>query len=126
MFFKTGDLKNSSIFTRKHLFWSLLVKRLLKVLCQKETPIQVFSCQFCKIFKNSFCYRTPVAAFDLTLPYTLNDLQALPVLIMSYIVSACVYRKPTVSGVYTHFDSFFESTYKLSTVYSLTYRCFRI
>ena len=26
-----------------------------------------------QIFKNSFCYRTPVAAFDLTLLYTLND-----------------------------------------------------
>ena len=37
-----------------------------------------------------------------------------------------VYRKPTFSGVYTHFDSFLRSTYKFSTVYTLAYRCFRI
>ena len=30
-----------------------------------------------------------------------------------------VYRKPTFSGVYTHFDSFFPSTYKFGTVYTL-------
>ena len=37
-----------------------------------------------------------------------------------------VYRKPTVSGVYTHFDSFLPSTYKFGAVYTLAYRCFRI
>ena len=36
------------------------------------------------------------------------------------------YRKPTFSGVYTHFDSFLPSTYKFGTVYTLAYRCFRI
>ena len=36
-----------------------------------------------------------------------------------------VYRKPTVSGVYTHFDSFLPSTYKFGAVYTLAYRCFR-
>ena len=30
-----------------------------------------------------------------------------------------VYRKPTFSGVYTHFDSFLPSTYKFGTVYIL-------
>ena len=30
-----------------------------------------------------------------------------------------VYRKPTFSGVYTHFDSFLSSTYKFGTVYTL-------
>ena len=35
-----------------------------------------------------------------------------------------VYRKPTFSGVYTHFDSFLPSTYKFGTVYTLAYRCF--
>ena len=34
-----------------------------------------------------------------------------------------VYRKPTFSGVYTHFDSFLPSTYKFGTVYTLGYRC---
>ena len=37
-----------------------------------------------------------------------------------------VYRNPTLSGVYTHFDSFLPSTYKFGTVYTLAYRCFRI
>ena len=37
-----------------------------------------------------------------------------------------VYRKPTVSGVYTHFDSFLPSNYKFGAVYTLAYRCFRI
>ena len=37
-----------------------------------------------------------------------------------------VYRKPTFSGVYTHFDSFLPSTYKFRTIYTLAYRCFQI
>ena len=30
-----------------------------------------------------------------------------------------VYRKPTFSGVYTHFDTFLPSTFKFGTVYTL-------
>ena len=37
-----------------------------------------------------------------------------------------VYRKPTFSGVYTHFESFLPATYKFGMVYTLAYRCFRI
>ena len=37
-----------------------------------------------------------------------------------------VYRKPTFSGVYTHFESFLSATYKFDVVYTLAYRCFRI
>ena len=37
----------------------------------------------------------------------------------TFITSA--YRKPTFNGVYTHFDSFLRSTYKLGTVYTLAY-----
>ena len=33
---------------------------------------QVFSREYCKIFKNSFCYKTPAVAFDITLIYTLE------------------------------------------------------
>ena len=40
--------------------------------------------------------------------------------------TSSVYRKPTFSGVYTHFDSFLRSTYKFGTVYTIAYRCFRI
>ena len=36
------------------------------------------------------------------------------------------YCKPTFSGVYTHFDRFFPSNYKFSTVYKIVYRSFRI
>ena len=35
-----------------------------------------------------------------------------------------VYRKPTFSGVYTHFESFLPATYKFGMVYTLAYRCF--
>ena len=37
-----------------------------------------------------------------------------------------VYRKPTVSSVYTHFDSFLLDTYKIGMVYTLVNRCFWI
>ena len=37
-----------------------------------------------------------------------------------------VYRKPTFSGVYAHFDSFLPSAYKFGTVYTLANRCLRI
>ena len=29
---------------------------------KKETLVEVFSCEFCEISKNSFCYRTPAVA----------------------------------------------------------------
>ena len=37
-----------------------------------------------------------------------------------------VYRKPTFSGVCTHFESFLRGTYKFGMVYTLAYRCFQI
>ena len=37
-----------------------------------------------------------------------------------------VYRKPTFSGVYTHFESFLPKVYKFVMVYTLAYRCFKI
>ena len=37
-----------------------------------------------------------------------------------------VYRKRTVSGVYTHFDSCLPDTYKTGMIYTLANRCFRI
>ena len=37
-----------------------------------------------------------------------------------------VYRKPTLSGVYTHFDSFLRDTYKIGMIYTLVNGCFRI
>ena len=37
-----------------------------------------------------------------------------------------VYRIPTFSGVYTHFDSFLPEVYKVGMIYTLAYRCFKI
>ena len=37
-----------------------------------------------------------------------------------------VYKKPTVSGVYTHFESFLLTIYKFGMVYTLAYHCFKI
>ena len=36
------------------------------------------------------------------------------------------YHKPTFSRIYTHFDSFLPSTYKIDMIHVLLYRCFRI
>ena len=37
-----------------------------------------------------------------------------------------VYRKPTFSGIYTHFDSFLPSSKKIGLLHTSLYRCFRI
>ena len=37
-----------------------------------------------------------------------------------------VYKKPTFSGVYTHFDSFLPTVYKVGTIYTLACRCLKI
>ena len=37
-----------------------------------------------------------------------------------------VYRKPTFSGVYTHFESFLPTVYKFGMIYTLAYCCFKI
>ena len=54
VFYKKGVPKNFAIFTRKHLCQSLFLScNFIK----KETLAQGFSCEFCKIFKNTFFYR---------------------------------------------------------------------
>ena len=37
-----------------------------------------------------------------------------------------VNRKPTFSGVHTHFESFLPTIYKFGLVYTIAYRCFKI
>ena len=61
------DLKISAKVTLKHLRWSLFLIKLQGLQNSwEETPIQVFSCDYCGIFKNSFFYRTlPVASSEL-------------------------------------------------------------
>ena len=64
---KKGVLKIFAKFTRKHLCWSVFSNKVAGLrpitLLQKEIPTQVFPCEFCKMFRNTFLYRThPVAA----------------------------------------------------------------
>ena len=49
MLFKTGVLKNFTIFTGKYLCWSLFLMKF-----NKETPTQSLSCEYREIFKNTF------------------------------------------------------------------------
>ena len=65
MFLKIGALKD------KHLCWSLFLIKLQ--FFKKETPVQVFSCKYCKIFRNSFFYRTPPVAAPWKLNHGLLD-----------------------------------------------------
>ena len=58
MFYEKGVLKNFANLTVKHLCWSILLIKLLK-LHSKETPTQVFSCQICDIFKKTYCEEHP-------------------------------------------------------------------
>ena len=65
MFFKIGILKNFAIFTGKHLCWRLFLiklKTLAWQLHQKDTPTQVFTFEYSKIFQSTFFYRTPPVA----------------------------------------------------------------
>ena len=50
-FIKKGVLKNFAIFIWKDLYESLFLRYNF---IKKETPAQGFSCEFCKIFKNTF------------------------------------------------------------------------
>ena len=51
-------LKNLAIFTtRKHLWWSvflIMLQTSRPATLLKKTPAQVFSCEYCKIFKNIY------------------------------------------------------------------------
>ena len=50
MLFKIVIFKTFAIFIRKHLCWSLF----LNFFFFKKTPTQVFPCEYCEVFKNSF------------------------------------------------------------------------
>ena len=47
-------------------------------------------------------------------------------LLVKIIFTTSVCRKPTFSGVCTHFDSFLQFNYKFGTVYILAYRFYQI
>ena len=55
VFCKKRVLKNFTKFTGKHLCQSLFFNKVAGL-------SQVFSCEFCEIFKNAYFYRTPLVA----------------------------------------------------------------
>ena len=57
---KKVSLKNFTKFTGKHLCQSLFFNKVASL--RPETLAQVFSREFCEIFKNTFFYRTPPVA----------------------------------------------------------------
>ena len=67
---KKDVLKNFAKFTGKHLYQSLFFNKVASLqacdFIKKETLAQVFSCEFCEIFKNTFFHRTPSVAASAT------------------------------------------------------------
>ena len=59
MFCENGVLRNLTQFTGKQLCQSLFLNKAVK---KKETLTQVFSCELCEIFTNTFSYWTPLVA----------------------------------------------------------------
>ena len=62
VFCKKGVLKNFAKFTGKHLRQRLFFNKVAGGTCnfiKRETLSQVFSCKFCKIFKNTFFTEPP-------------------------------------------------------------------
>ena len=49
MFYKKGALKDFAKIAGKHLCQSHILNK------EKETLTQVFSCEFCEVFKKTFC-----------------------------------------------------------------------
>ena len=66
VFCKEGALENFAKFTGKHLCQSLHLNKVaalgLQLYIKKETLAQAFSCEFCKFFKNTLFYKTPLVA----------------------------------------------------------------
>ena len=65
VFCEKGVLRNFAKFTGKHLCQSLFFNKVAGGACniiKKETLVQVFSCEFCEISKNTFFYRTALVA----------------------------------------------------------------
>ena len=65
VFCKKGALRNFAKITGKHLCQSLFLNKVAREaynLSEKKTLVQVFSCEFCEISRNTFSYRTPTAA----------------------------------------------------------------
>ena len=60
MFLKIGVLKNFANFIGKHQCWSISWKATTLLKRDSNTVFSaMFSCEICKIFRNTFFYRTP-------------------------------------------------------------------
>ena len=73
MFFKIGVLKNFAIFTGKSLCWSLFLIKLLK-----RNTNTGFSCEKCKIFKNTFFTEHLSPAASVSFRYHSSHTKILP------------------------------------------------
>ena len=67
VFCKKGVFRNFTKFTGKQLCQSLFCNKVAGLrqktdFIKKQTPVQVFSCEFWEILKNIFFYRTPLVA----------------------------------------------------------------
>ena len=75
---KKGVLRNFTKFTGKHLCQSLFFNKVSGGTCnfiKKENLAQAFSCEFCKICRNDFSYRTPPVAAS----GYIHDIRFLPI-----------------------------------------------
>ena len=76
-----GTFKNFAKFTRKHLCRSLYFNKVVLQACyfiKKETLAQLFSCESCKIFKNSFFIKKIFdSSFWISMRYSIDFMNAL-------------------------------------------------
>ena len=76
-----GTFKNFAKFTRKHLCRSLYFNKVVLQACyfiKKETLAQLFSCESCKIFKNSFFIKNIFdSSFWISMRYSIDFMNAL-------------------------------------------------
>ena len=87
MFCRIGALENIVIFTGKHLCWGIFFIKLQTRRPPKEIPAQVFSYEYCEIFKNRSLHRTPLVAASGDIHLTLqikNKSEAITNLMRSY------------------------------------------
>ena len=73
LIYKKGVLKNVAKLTRKHLckgfFFNKVADLMVCSFIREEALEQVFYCEFCKIFKNTYFRRTPPMTASFWLEY---------------------------------------------------------
>ena len=75
MFFKLGVRKTFANFAEKYLYCCLFLMTWRSATLLKETPTQVFSCQICKVFKNTFFQRVPSVAASVIKPWNQEEMK---------------------------------------------------